>query len=415
MKALVGTIVGLALAGSAAAAPNAASEADRLFFAGDFARAQTLYEAVPSWSPRYEAARRQLGAIALYENRLDEAEQALRLAVLQDPADTKADLLLAEAASRRGNFAGAATWLRQAGRSERADAAAYEAFGNAQPYRITSAEKGARLPFVQTDPLPAVEMSVNGVRGLFLVDTGAAEIVLDPAFAAKADVAGSGGDTGLFAGGRTANITYARIGEIALGSLEVADVPALLLSTAGFTSAAGGKQVAGVIGTELFSRFRTTIDYPKGALILEPPDAPSPHDQAIEIPFLMVRDHFLLARGQLNDGPGQLFFVDTGLAGYAFTGPAATLRDAGIAVPTLPADSSSDIGESAVAPFDIRALILGRARREDMKGLYGPFPPQLESSTGVHIGGIVSHAFFRPYAVTFDFARMRIILRKPKA
>jgi len=414
MKTLVGTIVALALAGSAAAAPNAAIEADRLFFAGDFARAQTLYEAVPSGGPRYEAALRQLGAIALYENRLDEAEQALRLAVLQDPTDTKADLLLAEAASRRGNFAGAATWLRQAGRGERA--AAYEAFGNAQAYRITSAEKGARVPFVQTDPLPAVEMSVNGVRGLFLIDTGAAEIVLDPAFAEKADVAASGGGTGTFAGGKTADITYARIAKIQLQSLDVADVPAVLLSTAGFADAAKGKTVAGVIGTEFLSRFRATIDYPRGMLVLEPPDAPRDRVQGIEVPFLMVRDHFLVARGALNDGAERAFLVDTGLAGNAFTAPAATLRDAGIAIPSLPPDSdSSEIGESAEAPFDIRALSLGRVRREDLKGLYGPFPPQLESSTGVHIGGIVSHAFFRPYALTFDFARMRIILRKPKA
>jgi predicted aspartyl protease len=413
MKSVVGMVVALALAGSAAAAPKAVDEADRQFFAGNFARAQGLYAAVPASNPRYEVALRQLGAIALYENRLDEAEQALRLAVLQDPTDSKADLLLAEAASRRGNFAGAATWLRQAGRGERA--AAYEAFGNAQPYRIASADRAARVPFVETDPLPAVEMSVNGVNGLFLIDTGAAEIVLDPAFAGKADVAGSGGDTGLFAGGKTANVVYARIGEIALGSLEVADVPAVLLSTAGFASAAGGKAVAGVIGTKLLSRFRATIDYPHGVLTLEPADAPSPRDRAIEIPFLMVRDHFLLARGQVNDGPEHMLFVDTGLAGYAFTAPVSTLRDAGIALPMLPEQSAATpVGQSAAQAFDIRSLSLGSLRRKNLKGLYGPFPPQLESSTGVHIGGIVSHAFFRPYAVTFDFARMRLTLRKPR-
>jgi hypothetical protein len=40
-----------------------------------------------------------------------------------------------------------------------------------------------------------------------------------------------------------------------------------------------------------------------------------------------------------------------------------------------------------------------------------PFSPSLESSTGV--GGIVSHAFFRPYALTFDFRRMVLEIRKP--
>jgi hypothetical protein len=31
---------------------------------------------------------------------------------------------------------------------------------------------------------------------------------------------------------------------------------------------------------------------------------------------------------------------------------------------------------------------------------------------GVRIGGIVSHDFFRSYAVTFDFVQMRIAVRK---
>ena len=41
-----------------------------------------------------------------------------------------------------------------------------------------------------------VEATINGVRGLFLIDTGGAEIVLDPDFAAKADIAGVGGRAG---------------------------------------------------------------------------------------------------------------------------------------------------------------------------------------------------------------------------
>jgi len=32
----------------------------------------------------------------------------------------------------------------------------------------------------------------------------------------------------------------------------------------------------------------------------------------------------------------------------------------------------------------------------------------------VHIGGIISHAFFRPYAITFDFVRMKLVVRKPQ-
>ncbi|HTW36096.1 MAG TPA: aspartyl protease family protein [Rhizomicrobium sp.] len=390
-------------------------EADQEFFAGRFEHAQKLYEAVEPSSPAYETALRQLGAIALYENRLDDAARLLQLALDKAPQDLKVDLLLAETASRRNDFPAAAKWLRQAGRPDRA--LAYEVFPDTPPYSVTPPAKRARVPFIETDPLPLVEARVNGKPGLFLIDTGAAEIVLDPDFANGAGIETVSGGTGTFAGGRTAPITYARILKFSLGRLDVASVPAILVSTQGFSGAAGGRPVAGVIGTSFLSRFRSTIDYPGSALILEPRDAaPFASPVVAEIPFVLVRDHFLLARGALDAGPEQMFFVDTGLAGSAFTAPASTFAAAGIALPAAQnTPLPNAIGQSAAVPIDIRSLSLGTLTRENLSALYGPFPPSLESSTGVHIGGIVSHAFFRPYAITFDFARMKLVVRKPQA
>jgi predicted aspartyl protease len=412
-----GAMLAVALACGAAFAdmPGDTKEADAEFFAGRFERAEKLYEAIQPASPTYENALRQLGAIALYENRLEDADRLLQLAIAKDPQDTRADLLLSETANRRDDFPSAARWLRQAGRPERA--LAYEVFPDTQPYSVTSPAKRVRVPFVATDPLPLVEARVNGKPGLFLIDTGAAAIVLDPIFAQGADVEMvSGETTGTFAGGRTAPVTYARIPKFSLGRMDVASVAAIMVSTAGFSGAAGGRPVAGVIGTSFLSHFRATIDYPGGALIFEPRDAAPFASPAIaEIPIWLVRDHFILARGQLNGGPEEMFFVDTGLAGSAFTAPASTLAAAGIAIPaTQSAQSSSLVGQSAAVPIVIDSLSLGTLRRENLSGLYGPFPPSLESSTGVRIAGIVSHAFFRPYAVTFDFVRMKLLLRKPQ-
>ena len=390
-------------------------EADAEFFAGHFERAQKLYEMVEPSNPTYAIALRQLGAIALYENRLEDAGRFLNLAIERDPQDTKVDLLLAETASRRDDFPSAARWLRQAGRPDRA--LAYEVFPDTQPYDVTSAAKRVRVPFVATDPLPLVEARVNGKPGFFLVDTGAAALVLDPNFAQGAGVETvNGGTTGTFAGGRTAPITYARILKFSLGHMDVASVAAIMVSTAGFSGAAGGRPVAGVIGTTFLSHFKSTIDYPGGALILEPRDAPPSFSTLVaEIPIWLVRDHFILARGQLAGGPEEMFFVDTGLAGSAFTAPASTFASAGIPLPAAQnAPIPNAIGQSAAVPIAIDSLSLGALRRDNLSALYGPFPPSLESSTGVHIGGIVSHEFFRPYAITFDFARMKLVVRKPQ-
>ncbi len=320
-----GAVLAFGIVCSAAYADTLADtkDADAEFFAGHFAHAQKLYEVVEPTSSNYGLALRQLGMIALYENRLDDAERLLNFAVGRDPQDTKADMLLAEAASRRGDFAAASRWLQRAGRPERA--LAFDVFPDTEPYRVSSITKRARVPFIETDPLPLVEARVNGKSGLFLVDMGAAQIVLDPDFANGAGIETVNGSTGMFAGGKTAPVTYARILKFSVGKLDVASVPAILMSTAGFSGAGSGRPVAGVIGTSFLSRFRSTIDYPGGVLILEPRDAPlfaSP--MVAEVPFWLVRDHFILAHGALNGGPEQMFFVDTGVDGSAFTVPAST-------------------------------------------------------------------------------------------
>jgi hypothetical protein len=69
-------------------------------------------------------------------------------------------------------------------------------------------------------------------------------------------------------------------------------------------------------------QFMSTIDYPKGRLILRAKGdetETSGKGEVISIPFLLGGDHYMFAEGSLNDGPVCQFFVDTGLAGAAFT------------------------------------------------------------------------------------------------
>lgn len=73
-------------------------------------------------------------------------------------------------------------------------------------------------------------------------------------------------------GERQGNLVHSRHGRLSrlsLGGMTLGDVSVALLSTAKFAPAANGKQVAGVIGTGLLSRFVATIDYPKGMLHLQ--------------------------------------------------------------------------------------------------------------------------------------------------
>jgi predicted aspartyl protease len=296
--------------------------------------------------------------------------------------------------------------LRQLGRPDRA--AEFMLFGKSQPYRIVGKPGTATIEFQWTDPLPVVRAHVNNLDGLFLIDTGGPELILDPDFAKDAHVPMT---SPAAPAGAVGSAVFGRVAKVILPGVEMDDVPAMLLSTRGLMPLARKKRLAGVIGTEFLSHFRFTLDYVHDRLILEPHDSPPRTGAAIaQIPFWFVGDHFLLATGRVDKSPKQLFLVDTGIGSYAFTAPESTLRDAGIPVPAPKGVQRGAI--SPGAPFPIKQLSLGSLEQKNISGVYGPFPPPLEKALGVHVGGIVAHAFFEPYAVTFDFVRMTISVRK---
>jgi hypothetical protein len=66
-------------------------------------------------------------------------------------------------------------------------------------------------------------------------------------------------------------------------------------------------------------------------------------------------------------------------------------------------------GKFQSIPFTLKELSLGEARQQNVRGWFeGPFP--WEHTFGFRLAGMIGHAFFKPYAVTFDFDGMRIIL-----
>lgn len=215
---------------------------------------------------------------------------------------------------------------------------------------------------------------------------------------------------------------HGRVNSVTLGDFVVKNVPVHLLDTRRFAAVTGGKRVDGILGTVVLYHFLATLDYPAAKLILK--KRPKVRlDQASEtasaekntvIPFWMAGDHLIVAWGTVNKSKQQLFFVDTGLAGNGFTCPESTVKEAGIKVNEgLAAEGIGGGGKMRVVPFVTETLALGDASAQGIRGVFGPFPPNLEYGQGFRIGGLISHQFFRPYTVTFDFATMRLYLQKP--
>ncbi len=299
-----------------------------------------------------------------------------------------------------------------------------ESFKGLIPYKLKENKPAlTRVKFLMTDPLPVVEVRVNRGQAVnFFLDTGASEIIIDSELAKEVAVTLFESERGLFAGGQQANYTHGKVDSLILGNFEIENIPIHVMDVRRFSGPIfKEKQVDGIIGTVFLYHFLATIDYPGGELILRQKTKENwqllekqiLQEKPIVVPFWLALDHYILAWGKVNRSPEMLFFVDTGLAGGGFACPESTLKEAQI---ELMEDKATEGlgggGKIKVIPFMVEELGLGEAKEKNIIGVFtGVFP--LERAFGFRIGGLISHGFFRHYALTLDYMKMRLILKRP--
>src|SRR5262249_42975647 len=155
-----------------------------------------------------------------FSNRLKEAQEWLDKAIQIESKSNTAKSLLAEVFYRLDDYERAASLLRAIG--QEAKAKQLESFKGLQPFLIEGKANTTSLKFVMTDPLPLVQVRVNGSKQVnFLIDTGAAQVVLDPDFAKDVGVATFGEITGTFAGGKQVSVKQSRLDSITLGDFAI--------------------------------------------------------------------------------------------------------------------------------------------------------------------------------------------------
>jgi hypothetical protein len=393
---------------SALAATRA--DAETLFVAGEFARADSCYARVLAGDPRDTLALKRRAAIALLGNHTAEARRWANAALARVPGHRSLRNILAESYYREDDFAHAAPLFRATGREGMAKQC--EFFAGRKPYRITGGAS-AEARFVQTDPLPVIEVAVNGrAPTFFIIDTGGAELVIDDVYADSVHAVRFGADSATFAGGRRGSFEHGAVDSVTIGGVTVHDLPVSILSTRRFAGAAGGRRVDGIVGTVFLYHFLATLDYRGGALRLAPRGSALATDSATVVPFWMAGNHYMVTRGSIGLSPPLLWFVDTGLAGGGFTCPASTLREAGIDLSNAPSFAGQGGGGTlSVKPFNIDRLTLGPLQRSGIVGMFGAFPESMEYAYVFRIGGLISHGFLRAYSMTMDFDRMCYVLR----
>jgi hypothetical protein len=369
----------------------------------------------------------QLGRIALLSNRLDDARNWLERAIALRPDDTDPKVMLAEVYYRRDDFEKAAASLNGVdvnanqlivSQYPTLNVAKLQSFKGQTPYELQGDGQATRLKFVRTDPLPVVNVRVNGGREVtFFIDTGGSEVALDTEFARELGVPQFGAVEGTFSGGQQTKVEQGRIESLTVGDWTVRNLPVVMLPLRQLSQSLGVKQIDGVIGTTLFYHFLATLDYPRGELVLRRKDATSLEQFAasagnsVAVPFWIASDHFMVGRGRVDALPPALLFVDTGLQGAGVKLAEPVIKQAGIKLEEDKASAGAGAGGTLkIVPYVVRRLSFGPVQEENVRGLYdGPFP--WENMFGFHLAGMVGHDFFKRYAVTFDFENMKIVLQ----
>ena len=402
--------------------------ADRLFQAGKFDAAGKHYSKIVAQNPKDHSAILRLGRIALLSNRLDEAQKWLEKAKTLQPDDTDAKVMLAEVFYRRDDFQKAAASLNGVDVSSNKliisqyptlNVAKLESFKGQTPYELHGNGTSTRLKFLKTDPLPVVNVRVNGGDEVtFFIDTGGSEVALDTDFAKELGVPQFGALQGTFSGGQHAEVQVGRIESLTVGDWTIKNLPTAMLPLRQLSKGLGVKQIDGIIGTTLFYHFLATMDYPHGELVLRRKTAKSLEQfmatssgKRVVVPFWIASDHFMVGWGRVETLPPALLFVDTGLADAGVKLAESVIKEAGI---KLEEDKASEGagggGKLKIVPYTVHHLSFGDIQEDHVSGIYdGPFP--WENMFGFHLAGMVGHDFFKPYAVTFDFQNMQIFLQ----
>jgi hypothetical protein len=400
----------------AASEPQAATprmEPDELFRLGRFEEADRGYRRLLREDPDNAHAVARRGYIALLSNEFDAAETFLTRAIGLTPDDTFSKLQLANTFVRQDKLAEAVPLLQELGEWEQAWAVTYASI-RGTPYDVHGADS-TTVPLPALDPLPHFELSVNGMqKQRFIFDTGGAQLVLTKETAQAAGLVGLA-TSHTFALGQQLTLTHGVADAIRIGEVELRNVPVAWPDQIRSLPLPDGTQPAGFVGTEIFYRFLTTLDYAGRSLVLRRKTKTELRRfraeaamAGAEVLPLWLADHLACTIGSLNDYGPRVVLLDSGSSGFGFLSIERFAREAGIEL--------GDPGEGGFYYVVADKISLGDAVGLNMYGLVRPdscpsgqcpLPPDLLPFEVIAAFG---HEFNKRFALTFDFVDMNLYI-----
>lgn len=273
------------------------------------------------------------------------------------------------------------------------------------------------VPFEYTSSEIVVTTKVNGLHDLrFIVDTGATQCLLDKSVAAKIGATSLGSNSGvsMTTGSGTIKTGAVMVKSLALGELEIPNVPFAVADLNSFGNIQGAKP-AGLIGANVLKRYLMTVDYENEKLRFADPTQVVVPEGAIVIntkPSLGMSG--LAVEGNIDGKQKVTFLIDTGAA---FNNISETKVKGLLWGPVLKVGILKGLDGKPVETGAARFEFLDLDKHRIDKPVFSIAPQLLEGQGEAGIISskdlaIIGNPLLSRYKVTFDYRNQRLFFEQ---
>ena len=378
---------------------------------GSLDEAQRLFVRVVTLAPTDESAAAGLGKIALFRGSPARAESLL--APVAGRVDGATEDLFA-ARLRLGHWEAAAALAEEAGQA-----------GRAALLRRLAEPEGAwkiqwsgpvQLPWIRCWPVPIVKAKLNGQGVLLAIDTGVADLILDPSAARRCGVTLMPEQVPAFWSGTRVAARVALVQRLELGRLRIERVPAAATTLRRWSLEANpdGDRVDGVIGLNLLARFTPTLDYHKCALVLRPAGAAiTASAEALRIPFELWGERELTVYGSLNSGRRMAMVLQSGVPGCGVGAPPEVFEEVGVrpgAVARAVRSAGTWLQGHPWASVQVATVTVGPVVKDKVNGWSGALDSAELWRHGVRRDALLSSDFLSGRRLTIDWEKRELVI-----
>lgn len=360
-----------------------------------------------------DAAEAGLGKLALFSDRLAEAESLLEGAAQSD-AGALRDLFAARI--RRGEYAAAAAMA--ADLNEEGRVPLLQAMAERPIYQVGGDRSEATVLWARSYPVPLIRVKLNGQSVLMALDTGASDVLIDESAARRCGVEPLPAQRLEFWTGSRVAVKNAMVQRLEIGGVRVERIPAGTLSLRKWSIEVNpqSEPVAGIIGLNLLRCFTSTLDYKNSRLELRRRDGSyKPAADAQRVPFEVWGQSELTVYGSLAGSRKMALVVQSGVPGCGVGAPSEVLEEIGVkpgAVARMVKGAGAWLQGRPWSQVMIPAVSVGAVVKDKVPGWSGAFDSSELWRHGVRRDGLLSHDFFRGRRVTIDWQAHELVFEE---